>query len=193
MGSSPPKKQAVYADLLALPEDAKAEILGGEIVTAPSALPRHGRAQRSLGHFIGGPFDDDDGHGGPGGWWIFLEADVQLGVHDVVRPDLCGYRREPLRTPGDARPLTVVPDWICEVLSPSTAARDRVTKRELYAQSGVAYYWIVDLDQRVLEAFKLVEGKWTLVGAYGDEHRVRIEPFEQVELPVGRLFLPVEE
>jgi Uma2 family endonuclease len=189
MGSPPPK--AVYADLLALPEDVKAEIIDGAIVTSPAALPRHGRAQGALGRFVGGPFDYDE-HG-PGGWWILLEADVQLGPHDVARPDLCGYRRERLRNPGNVRPLTVVPDWICEVLSPSTAQHDRVTKAELYARSGVAYYWLVDLEERVLEAFRLVNGQWLRVGAHSDEHTARIEPFELVELPVGRLFLPADE
>lgn len=190
--STPPKKLAVYADLFALPDDVRAEILGGQIITSPSPLPRHGRTQRSIGRYIGGPYDDDDGNGGPGGWWILMEADLQLSTHDVVRPDLCGYRRERLRNPGDMRPLTVVPDWICEVLSPSTTAHDRVTKRALYAKSGVTHYWMVDTEARVLEAFTLVNGEWMLKGSYDDSARARIEPFGEVELPVGRLFMPVE-
>jgi Uma2 family endonuclease len=190
MGGDPAARRATYADLLALPEDVRAEILGGEIVTAPAPLPRHSKSQGSLRRFVGGPFDDDDGHGGPGGWWIFVEVDVRLEAHDVVRPDLSGWRRERLTDPGDRRPIDVVPDWICEVSSPSTAVRDRTTKRELYARHGVRHYWLVDPEARTLEAFELVDGRWVLLGAYDENAAVRVPPFQAVELPVGRLFLP---
>jgi len=68
--ASPSPKRASYADLLALEDDARGEVLGGDIVTAPAPLPQHSKVQRAAGRFLGGPFDDDDGHGGPGGWWI---------------------------------------------------------------------------------------------------------------------------
>jgi len=183
-------KLATYADLLALPEDVRAEISNGEIVTSPAPLPKHSKAQRALGGFIGRPFDDDDGHGAPGGWWIFIEVDVRLGPHDVVRPDLAGWRRERLPEPGDQRPIDVAPDWVCEILSPSTAARDRTTKRDLYAKHGIGHYWIVDVDVRTLEAFELAGDKWVLLGTFGETATVRIDPFAEVELAVGRLFLP---
>lgn len=191
--SEPAPKLATYEDLLKLPDDVRAEVLSGQIVTSPAPLPKHSKVQRSLGHFIGGPYDDDDGHGGPGGWWIFVEVDVRLGRHDVVRPDLAGWRRAHLPNPGDRRPIDVVPDWVCEVLSPSTAALDRVAKRKLYAESGIGHYWIVDVDARTLEAFELVNGRWLLVGTYGDDATARIPPFAEIELPVGRLFLPRTE
>jgi Uma2 family endonuclease len=188
--STPAARLATYIDLLQLPQDVRAEIFAGQIVTSPAPLPKHSKVQRALGRFVGGPFDDDDGHGGPGGWWIFVEVDVQLGKHVVVRPDLAGWRRPRLANPGDQRPITVVPDWVCEVLSPSTAARDRVTKLKLYAESGVANYWIVDVDARTLEAFELVDRRWVLAGSYGDDAVTRVPPFAEVELPVGRIFLP---
>jgi Uma2 family endonuclease len=188
--SSHAPKLATYADLLTLPDDVLAEILSGQIVTSPAPLPKHSKVQRSLGHFIGGPYDDDHGHGGPGRWWIFVEVDVQLGRHDIVRPDLAGWRRERLPDPGNRRPIDVVPDWVCEVLSPSTASRDRLVKRQLYAESAVRHYWIVDVDARILEVFEFVEGRWALVGAYGDDATARVPSFMEVELPVGRLFLP---
>jgi Uma2 family endonuclease len=190
--SDPAPRLATYEDLLALPEDVRAEVVGGRVITAPAPLPRHSRAQRALGSFVGRPFDDDHGYGGPGGWWIFVEVDIQLGRHDIVRPDIAGWRRERLSNPGDQRPLLVAPDWICEVLSPSTAAYDRTTKRNLYAQSGVRHYWLVDADTRTLEAFELVDQRWVLLGTYGDGAVVRIAPFELIELSVGRLFMPKE-
>lgn len=182
-------KLARYEDLLDLEEDIRAEIFGGTIVVSPSPRPRHSKSQRALGGFIGGPFDDDDGFGGPGGWWIFIEVDIELTVHDVVRPDLAGWRRARLPAP-DQRPLRVMPDWVCEVLSPSTAARDRVTKRQLYARHGIAHYWILDPVARTLEALALRDGVWTDAGTFDETATARIAPFEAIELPVGRLFLP---
>jgi Uma2 family endonuclease len=181
---------ATHDDLLSLPEDVRAEILGGELIVSPSPLPRHSKSQGSMRRFIGGPFDDDDGHGGPGGWWIFADVDVRLAKHDVVRPDLAGWRRERLPRPGNVRPIDVVPDWICEVISPSTAALDRVKKRALYARHGVGHYWMVDPEARTLEALELDGGRWVEVGAWDESARVRIPPFAELELELGRLFLP---
>ena len=188
------QKKATWDDLLACPEDVRVEILGGEVVTAPAPLPRHSKSQRAVGRYVGGPFDDDDGHGGPGGWWIFVEVDVRLEAHEIVRPDLSGWRRSRLTDPAEMRPIDVTPDWTCEVLSPSTASRDRVTKRALYARCGVGYYWMVDPEARTLEALKLGDdGRWIEVGAWDDGAAARIEPFEAVELEVGQLFLPRAE
>jgi Uma2 family endonuclease len=183
-------KAATYADLLALPEDVRGEVLAGEVVVSPAPLPRHSKVQRSIARFVGGPFDDDDGHGGPGGWWIFVEVDVQLGAHDVVRPDLAGWRRERLPRPGHARPIDVAPDWICEVLSPATAVRDRVAKRALYGRAEVPWYWIVDPDTRVLEALRWQGHGWLEVGTYDETATAAIPPFDAVEIEIGRLFLP---
>ncbi len=187
---TPAPKLATYENMLALPEGVRGEVIAGELVTTPAPLPRHAKVQGAARRFLGGPFDDDDGHGGPGGWWIFVEVDVALGRHDIVRPDHAGWRRERLPRPGSVRPIEIVPDWVCEVLSPSTAARDRVAKRALYARAGVAHYWLIDPDVRVLEALALRDGAWLEVGFYDDSATARVPPFEAIELAIGRLFLP---
>ena len=145
---------------------------------------------RALGGAIGKPFDDDDGRGGPGGWWILLEVDVRLTEHDIVRPDLAGWRRDRLPAPWDTRPIDIVPDWICEILSPSNAAHDRVTKANLYAEHAVQHFWLLDPAERVLEAYQLSNKVWTRVGSYDDTAKARIKPFEAIELEVGALFPP---
>ncbi|MEY4582827.1 MAG: hypothetical protein RL701_7530 [Pseudomonadota bacterium] len=188
--TDPARKLATYADLEALPEGVRAELIDGALVTQPAPLPEHARASSALARRIGGPFDDDDGRGGPGGWWILPDIDVQLSAHKVVRPDLAGWRRERLPSPWGVRPITVAPDWVCEILSPSNVSYDRVTKRELYARAGVPFFWLVDPAERVLEALTLRDGFWLLTGAYDDTALVRIAPFEAVELEVGRLFPP---
>jgi Uma2 family endonuclease len=192
VSAEPPRKPATYADLLALSEDVRAEILDGEVVVSPSALSDHARVQRSLGNFVGRPFDDDDGRGGPGGWWILVEVDVQLADHQVVRPDVSGWLRTRLPDPRRTRPIAVTPDWVCEVISPSRPKQDRVRKRRIYAAHGVAHYWIADPEAGTLEALRLdaERGEWRETGAYDDESTARIAPFEAVELEIGRLFFP---
>ncbi len=190
--SHPAPRLATYEDLLALSEEVRGEVVAGELRTAPSALPKHSRAMRTLGSAIGKPFDDDDGRGGPGGWWILLEVDVQFSKHDIVRPDVAGWRRERLPAPWDTRPIEVVPDWICEILSPSNAAHDRVTKAKLYAEHGVKHFWLLDPAERILEAFDLSGQLWTRIGSYDDTATARVSPFEAIELAVGGLFPPTQ-
>ncbi|MDC0717271.1 Uma2 family endonuclease [Nannocystis bainbridge] len=182
------RKLKTYEDLLAIPEEVRAELLAGEIIAQPGGLSDHSRVQRSMSRFIGGPFDDDTD--GPDGWWIFLEMDVRFTRHDVTRPDLVGWRRSRLPAPAGMRPIDVVPDWICEVLSPSNARHDRVFKARLYAEHGVPYYWLIDPAERTLEAYVLRDSQWLRAGAWDDTEVARVPPFEAIELPVGRLFFP---
>ena len=189
-GSGAAPSKATWESLLALPEGVRGEVIGGVVEVSPSPTPEHGRAQRTLGHLIGGPFDDDDDRGGHGGWWIIPEVDVRLSTHDVVRPDLSGWRRERLPNPWGRLPVEVVPDWICEIVSPHNAAHDRVTKRRLYARHAVPFYWIVDPAARTLEALRLEGEVWVELGVWGEGDRARIDPFAAIELEVRRLFPP---
>lgn len=190
-GMTAAPKLATYEDLVALPAEVTAELLGGELVVQPSALFEHSEAQFGLGEQLRGPFHR--GRGGPGGWWILGEIDVRFTAHDVVRPDVVGWRRERLVSPQGQRPIEVVPDWICEVLSPTGVQRDRVTKRQLYARHGVPFYWLVDPAAGILEAFVLERGRWVVSGTYDRTAIARVPPFEAIELVVGDLFLPEAE
>jgi len=188
--SAPALRLATFADLATLGDQVFHEVLAGELLEKAAPLPEHGLAQRALARFIGGPFHDDDGRGGPGGWWILSEVEVELATHEIVRPDLMGWRRHTLPSPWGLRPVRVVPDWVCEVLSPSDERRDRVKKAALYARSGVGHYWLVAPGERFIEAFELQHGVWVRLGAWQDGERARIPPFEPVELDVSRLFPP---
>ncbi len=183
-------KLLTYEDLLALPQDApRAEIVAGGLHAAPAPLPRHAFTSAGLAGEIGGRFGRDGG-GGPGGWWILPEVDVRFSRHDIVRPDLTGFRRDRLPSPWDTRPIDVVPDWVCEILSPSSAAMDTVIKARLYADHGVPHYWIVDPRERTLEARVLERGRWVVTGSYAGTDRARVEPFEAVELDLASIFPP---
>lgn len=184
----PARKQATYDDLLAYPEGEHVELHAGHVVVHPGGLPEHGRVLSGLARFIGGPFDDD--LDGPAAWWILPQLDIRFNAHDVTRPDLAGWRRTRLPSPAGLRPIDGVPDWICEVLSPSNARHDRVDKQQLYARHGVPHDWLIDPDERTLEAYALDGGRWSVVGTHDHTALARIPPFDAVELPVGRLFFP---
>lgn len=187
--SLPARRRAVWSDLWHLPPGLKAEILDGTIETMPSPSVDHQLFVSAAGGDISGPFMRS--RGGPGGWWIVPDVDVALGPHDVVRPDLSGWRKE--RVPvKPQRPVDVVPDWVCEVLSPSNGAYDRVTKMELYRRYGVAFVWLVDPALRTIEAYRL-ETLYVRLGAWSTETEARIEPFDAVPLDVAGMFAVLGE
>jgi Uma2 family endonuclease len=178
-------KRATYEDVLNAPENKVAEILDGELFLSPRPAPRHSVAASRLGHLIGGTFDI--GGGGLGGWWIIDEPELHIG-DDVLVPDLAGWRHERLPAIPDEAYFTVVPDWVCEVLSPSTERFDRTRKLRIYAEAGVAHAWLVKPTDRTLEVLRLRDGAWTIVGSWEDAAVVRIEPFDAIELELGRLW-----
>jgi Uma2 family endonuclease len=178
-------KRATYEDVLNAPEDKVAEILDGELFLSPRLAPRHAVAASALGMALGNPFHH--GIGGPGGWWILDEPELHFGDETVV-PDLAGWRRERMPAVPDVAFFTLAPDWVCEVLSPSTQRVDRGKKLKAYAAAGVAHAWLVKPSDHTLEVLRLREGAWTIVAVWEDTAVVRAEPFEAIELELGRLW-----
>jgi Uma2 family endonuclease len=88
----------------------------------------------------------------------------------------------------DEAHFTLAPDWVCEVLSASTERIDRGRKLRTYAAAGVAHAWLVKPTDRTLEVFRLRDGAWTIVGVWEDAAVVQAEPFEALELELGRLW-----
>jgi Uma2 family endonuclease len=177
--------KATYEDVLNAPENKVAEILDGELFLSPRPAPRHAVGASALGGQLWGPFGH--GRGGPGGWWILDEPELHLGDHVVV-PDVAGWRRERMPTMPEEAFFPMAPDWICEVLSPSTERIDRALKLRIYAEAGVAHAWLVDPIQRTLEVLRLQQGAWTIVGVMTGNEAVRIEPFDAIELELGLLW-----
>ncbi len=176
---------ATYADLQAVPDHLVAEILDGELFTSPRPAAPHAHAASTLGMDIGSPFQR--GRGGPGGWRILDEPELHLGPHVCV-PDLAGWRRERMPVVPDVAAFELAPDWICEVLSPSTRRIDRIRKMPIYAEAGVGHAWLVDPLLRTLEVYRLSDGRWLSVGSYEGDAAVRAEPFDAVELAIGDLW-----
>lgn len=179
------KQPATYADLCAAPPDRVAELVRGALHVQPRPRPRHARAMTSLGDELVSPFDK--GRGGPGGWWILIEPELHLG-DDVLVPDLAAWRRERLPTLPEDTGIAVAPDWVCEVLSPSTRTYDLTDKRAIYGEQGVPHLWFVDPLARTLEAFALRDGTWTLAAALRDDAEVRLAPFDAIAFPLGGLW-----
>lgn len=185
MTAAPRPRPATYADIEALPSNVVGEILFGVLHTHPRPAPRHVRAASRLGGELDSPFDR--GKGGPGGWIILDEPELHLGPHVVV-PDLAGWRRERLPKLPDTAYFETAPDWVCEVLSPSTARIDRTDKLTVYAAHGVGHCWLVDPDAKTLEVLALTGGKWLLAATFKDADPVSAPPFEVHSFPLDVLW-----
>jgi len=183
--AEPARVPATYADLERVPPHLVAELIHGVLETHPRPVPRHAIAVNSLSDEITAPFQK--GPGGPGGWIFMIEPELHFG-ENVLVPDLAGWRRERLPALPDTPFLTVAPDWACEVLSPSTEHLDRGPKRRIYPEAGVAFLWLLDPRIRLLEAFVLTDGRWTLLAGLRDAEEVSVPPFEAISFSLGSLF-----
>ena len=179
------RRPATYDDLLRVPDPLVAEIVDGDLYATPRPSPRHSAASSGLGGALRGPFDR--GRGGPGGWRILFEPELHLG-RDVLVPDIAGWRRERLALIPDEAFIALAPDWVCEVISPSTAALDRVKKLAIYAREGVSHAWLVDPIIRTLEVLKLDAPRWTIVATYEGRDVLRAEPFDALDLDLTLLW-----
>jgi Uma2 family endonuclease len=182
----PLKKGATYDDLREVPEHFVAEMFDGELYASPRPALPHTRAASLLGAGLTGPFDR--GLNGPGGWIILDESELHFG-HDVLVPDIAAWRRSRLpNVPADAY-LTLAPDWICEVLSPSTETIDRTKKLHIYARVRVEHAWLLDPLRQTLEVLSLRGASWAPVATHEGRAKVRAAPFDAIEIDLGSLWI----
>ncbi len=184
MDQRPP---ATLADLMrAEEEDRRVELIDGDLLEKEAAGWTHSGAHLSvpatLAPWFRGPGDGTH----PGGWVLLMSCHVLAPHGNVVMPNVSGWRRERAPTT-DEFPVTITPDWICEVVY-STHARDLGRKREIYHQMGVPHYWVLDLKGNVLMVFRNTADGYLHVQTAAPADRARLEPFDAVELPVWELF-----
>lgn len=179
------RKTATYEDLAEVPDNKVAEIVEGALYVSPRPGPRHADARSGIVAALRAPFDR--ARGGPGGWRILVEPELHLRG-DVLVPDIAGWRRERLPHLPEEAYFSVAPDWICEVVSPSTAALDRVKKLGVYARDGVGYAWLVDPIARTIEVLRLADGRWVILSTCAGAETVRLEPFDALDLDLTLLW-----
>ncbi len=193
MASPPRVPPATPTDLEGLPEHEQGEIIAGVVEVAPRPVSRHRRFASGLGIALGRYVD----FGGPvGGWWIEDEPGLDLGIDHYI-PDLAGWRRDRHPVYPEGVWVAAVPDWVCEVLSPSTARSDRAVKMPTYRAAGVGHVWLVDVEAAFIEVYRNTSAGWLLVQtvvpapAETSPAPVCIEPFDEVPIQVKELFHPI--
>jgi Uma2 family endonuclease len=181
----PPQRRATYDDLAAVPAHLVAEIIEGQLHTFPRPAAPHTRAASRMGALLDGPFDR--GVGGPGGWVILDEPELHLHG-DVLVPDLAAWHRDRMPRIPQTAAFELAPDWVCEVLSPSTEAIDRADKMPIYARERVGHVWLVDPLTRTLEVFWLDGTTYRITGTHRGDAIVNVPPFEAFGLELGALW-----
>ena len=175
------RPRKTIADLHALGEEVRAELIDGELYMTPSPSLRHqeilGRLHLALGAFAGSSAL---------GRVFVAPLDVYLPAGDVVQPDLifvatanAGILQDRVRG---------VPDLLIEIVSESGAARDRIVKRDLYAKSGVAKYWIVDPDANGIEVLRLGDSGYAASGYYEATDTLTSDSLPGLSLPLADVF-----
>ena len=156
-----------------------AEILDGELSLMGRPRPGHARATtRVYGQLRG--FDDPRGDE-PGGWVILDEPELRLGpIPDVLVPEVFAADAPAF--------ISIAPDWVCEVLSPSTESTDRGKKMRVYRREGVGHLWLLDPMLKTLEVYRRENGRYSLIDTYEGDGPVRAEPFDAIELSLGSLW-----
>jgi Uma2 family endonuclease len=180
------RKGATYEDVLAAPADKVAELLEGDLYLSPRPNPRHANAASTLATDLHDAFQK--GRSGPGGWWILFEPEIHLG-DNVLVPDIAGWRRDRLPALPDKGWFEAVPDWLCEVISPSTSRIDREKKLPIYAAAGVEWAWIVDPSLQTLEVLRREDGRVVLDGAHFGDTSISAPPFAAVSIELGPLWV----
>lgn len=185
------KKPASYQDILQLPSNVRGEILLGELVVSPRPSPIHQKAMAEMTIGLG---SKRGGGEGSGEGWIFL-TEPELHLEDqIVVPDIAAWRVGRVSPEFYSRAsISLLPDWVCEIQSPSTARLDRVTKRRVYLNLKIPYYWLIDPIAHTLEALKATPSQWLVMASCGGNERVRVEPFEDMELDLQTFWAPEAE
>ena len=178
------KRGATYDDVLTAPEDRVAEVVVRDLYLSPRPSPRHGRVAMALSADLHDAFDR--GRTGPGGWWVLVEPELHFD-DNVLVPDIAAWRRSRLADLPEAAWFELAPDWVCEILSPSTEQFDRRRKAPLYSAYGVEHLWLVDPGKRLLRVYR--RGlPWELVETFSGVQEVSAPPFDAVGLELHRLW-----
>jgi Uma2 family endonuclease len=178
-------RHATYEDLLRLAEEPFAEIVDGNLYTSPKPPIPRAVAAVALASVLANTYQV--GGNAAGDWWLLFEPELQL-ADDILVPDLAGWRRQRLAQPPETVALDLVPDWVCEIVSPETQDLDRSHKLPAYARHGISSIWMVDPQAQSLEVLQAAAGGFVLAGRFTGEDLARAQPFDAVEIDLRWLW-----
>ena len=195
-----PETRRLLIEWLSLPRERPAELLGGRIVEKNMATLVHGAAQGGIFAQVfplqGRRSSQGDPPGGGSGWWLTQEVDLYIGG-EGMRPDVAGWRIDRHPTPpsrlnveGHLGVIVTPPDWVCEILSTSTASQDLGRKWRAYQRAGVSWYWLVSVPHQSLTVYRRTELSYEFCETATPGAPVSLPPFETIAFHVAPLFLP---
>ncbi len=189
--ASAARKRATAEDVRNAPEGMTAELVDGELFMAPRPAVAHAKAATGLSSqlfmLLDRPAEGSDHAGPPEAWHILSEPEIHVGG-DIFVPDIAGWRRT--RVPAlPASPfISITPDWVCEVFSPSSYIRDRLVKASAYQRHGVPWIWYVDPSTRFVEVWHNTGKTWELVTQGAGTDLFDAPPFEGATVDLRRLW-----
>jgi len=180
---------ATAADIV----DERHEVIRGELVPKEAASILHSTTQGAMAGVLY-PFSGRSRPGSIGGWWIATEAEIELAPHEVYLADLAGWRIDHVPELPDIRPMRIKPDWVCEILSPSTMRRDRGHKQRTYHRAGVGHYWLVEPVDGAIWSYRWSAEGYAEVASIEAEdvpagELVRLEPFDAIGIDLAGIFV----
>jgi Uma2 family endonuclease len=183
------EKRATYEDLCSVPENMTGELIDGELIVTSEPSWKSHLAETLLADVLASYHSKDES--GPGGWIILSRPRILMG-DSILAPDLAGWRRERIPPGLEMDRISVVPDWVCEILSDDTVILDKTKKMPIYAQYGLSYLWLIDPQRKTLGLVSVYEleqesGHWVWLGGHLDHDKVRAVPFNEVELEFSAL------
>ena len=171
-----------YEDYKHTPEDKRYELLDGELIMVPAPRTGHQRTSREIEFALHAFITENDL-----GEVFDAPYDVVLSDTDVVQPDLLFVSKERSHIINEDN-IRGAPDLVIEVLSPSTAQRDRTLKRTLYALHGVPEYWQADTDAKIAMVLTLEDGDYKVAGIYGEGQTLVSPMLLGFTLEIDRIF-----
>ena len=183
VASAQPVVKFTYEDYLATPDDERYELLDGDLIMVAAPNLKHQRVSARL-HTQMGRFIEDRALG----TLLYAPCDVVLSDTDVVQPDLLFVSREREHLLSDGEKVRGAPDLVVEILSPSSADRDRGAKRDLYGAHGVKEYWLVDPIAETISIHRLRGGVLTATHTFGRGQTLRSPLFAGLELRLDYVF-----
>lgn len=182
-------KKYTIEDWKKIPEK-KAELIDGEILYALPTGAKHADIHTSIQVLIGSFFKRKPGGRLPGGWWILDAVSILFkSTGRILEPDISGWMREKHPEKPTGMPIETAPDWVCEICV-STKKKDTTIVPETLAKEGVSWYWLMDVEAKNLLVFSLgKDGKYVLEKSiFPEDGKIKIPPFDAVELPAHVLF-----